>query len=119
MDLFGEHFWPDGVILLSLGMLIGYLAGLMVSRYLGGGKDVANTLEKTAKEHRDYKEEVQHHFATSAELLDKLTESYRDVYLHMAKSADVLCDDGPTRPLLDSLPQSPSAKKPRNYLGGK
>ena len=106
MEVFGTKFWPDGVTLIAVGMLVGYLGGLLISRYLGGGKRVEEDLWKMRQEHERYREEVNQHFAKSADLLNNLTESYREVYRHMARSADKLCDDLPNDSLLEALPQS-------------
>ena len=50
-------------------------------------------LQQLTDEHENYKREVHGHFSDSAHLLGKLTESYREVYQHMAHGARNLCPD--------------------------
>lgn len=44
-------------------------------------------------EYEKYKENVGAHFARTAELVNQLTESYRDVHAHLATGAQNLCED--------------------------
>jgi uncharacterized membrane-anchored protein YhcB (DUF1043 family) len=50
-------------------------------------------LQTLSEEHENYKSSVHTHFNSSAQLLGKLTESYRDVFVHMAEGARTLCPD--------------------------
>ncbi len=50
-------------------------------------------LHTLKNEHENYKNNVHAHFSSSAQLLTRLTESYKDVYVHMADSARSLCPD--------------------------
>src|SRR5690606_8589812 len=44
-------------------------------------------------EHEEYKQSVHNHFTTTARLFHNLTDSYRDVYNHLAGGAQALCPD--------------------------
>jgi len=50
-------------------------------------------LHSLKNEHENYKNNVHAHFSSSAQLLTRLTESYKDVYVHMADGARSLCPD--------------------------
>lgn len=50
-------------------------------------------LQALSEEHENYKSSVHSHFNNSAQLLNKLTDSYRDVYMHLADGARSLCPD--------------------------
>src|SRR5688500_12033736 len=50
-------------------------------------------LQSLTNEHESYKNNVHAHFSSSAQLLNRLTESYKDVYVHMADGARSLCPD--------------------------
>jgi len=50
-------------------------------------------LRSLSEEHEEYKSSVHSHFNNSAQLLNKLTDSYRDVYMHLADGARSLCPD--------------------------
>lgn len=50
-------------------------------------------LQSLTDEHEHYKTNVHAHFSSSAQLLNRLTESYKDVYVHMADGARSLCPD--------------------------
>jgi uncharacterized membrane-anchored protein YhcB (DUF1043 family) len=50
-------------------------------------------LQALSEEHEKYKSSVHSHFNSSAQLLNKLTDSYRDVYMHQADGARSLCPD--------------------------
>lgn len=50
-------------------------------------------LQTLTNEHENYKNSVHAHFSSSAQLLSRLTESYKDVYVHMADGARALCPE--------------------------
>ncbi|MGB0466308.1 MAG: YhcB family protein [Pontibacterium sp.] len=83
--------WIIAVIALVTGALIGYLSGRA-----GGNsskeQELNKQLDETQRELADYKEKVTTHFAETADLVSGLTESYRAVHQHLAKSSVELCD---------------------------
>lgn len=85
-----SNIWVISVIALAVGGLIGYLMGRS-----GNANNAEQEAELAAakKELQSYKEQVAHHFEDTANLVNKMTESYRDVFQHLSSSAQQLCDE--------------------------
>lgn len=95
-----ENIWLISVAALFVGALIGYLMGRA-----GGGNnqaEIAAQLEDTKKELEEYKSEVTTHFEKTAELVNNLTSSYKDVHEHLASGAQGLCQPGAIEMALES-----------------
>ena len=99
-----NNFWSVA----SLAFLFGALCGALIYHVASGSKSrndkLASDLDQLRQEHKDYQQRVGEHFAASAHLINKLTDTYRDVHEHLANSADDLCRDEEVRNRLsDSL----------------
>ena len=85
--------WFIGLI----GFIIGIIAGAMTYKLLKSDeakvKSLEEQLDKLQREFDSYKDNVHSHFNNSAQLLTRLTESYREVYRHMASGAQALCPE--------------------------
>lgn len=84
--------WIVAIAALVVGAVIGYLLGR------SGGDDsrqmeLIEQLDETQRELAQYKEKVTSHFAETAELVGNLTDSYKAVHQHLAKSSADLCSD--------------------------
>ena len=81
----------------SLAFLGGMLAGALLYHLLAGSRSergrLQNQLDELQNDFKDYQNKVSDHFGTTAHLINKLTDSYRDVHEHMANGADNLCED--------------------------
>ena len=81
----------------SLAFLGGMLAGALLYHLLAGSKSergkLQSQLDELQHDFKDYQDKVSDHFSTTAHLINKLTDSYRDVHEHMANGAENLCDD--------------------------
>ena len=92
-------------------------------------KTLEARLQQLSEEHENYKSNVHSHFNGTARLLNDMTESYRNVYQHLANGAQALCPDyissqlslsSETRALLDrespeggaAVPGTPEAPVP-------
>lgn len=93
-----SNIWIIGVVALALGALIGYLLGRS-----GNDSGQQQALEDAQQELAEYKEKVAGHFEETADLVNKMTESYRDVYKHLASSAQTLCDAETARSIESSM----------------
>lgn len=87
-----ENLWIVGFGALLIGGLIGMLIGRS-SPAARRSETLLEELEDTRRELDAYKAEVNTHFAQTADLVNNLTESYRDVHQHLAKGAGRLCNE--------------------------
>jgi len=81
------------LVCLVLGGLIGY--AIVVNASPDGGssrRTLENRLKSTEQQLQDYQAQVAQHFERTAELVNNLTESYRDVHEHLASGASRLAD---------------------------
>lgn len=85
--------WIIGIV----SFLVGTAAGALLFRTFRSDevkvKELEGRLQKLSEEHENYKGSVHSHFNNSAKLLNDMTESYRNVYQHMAMGAQTLCPD--------------------------
>jgi|SRR5690554_720899 len=116
--------WLTGIVCLAIGVA----AGLLISRQgqFGGPNKVSELeaqIEELRRSHSEYREQVSEHFNTSAELVQQMTESYRDVYQHLASGAQTLCSEDIASRLLppsdpDLFPQKEDGEQlepPKDY----
>ena len=91
----------------GLAFFTGLVIGIVLYHFLAGNRPSGNARSRIAQleaEIKDYQNKVADHFSTSAHLINRLTETYRDVHEHLATSANELCTDELTRHRLnDSL----------------
>ncbi|PLK58413.1 cytochrome D ubiquinol oxidase subunit III [Candidatus Palibaumannia cicadellinicola] len=77
-----------------IGFLVGIIIGAVVMRFgnrkLRQQQMLQNELEKSKAELDKCRKELNSHFARSAELLDNMANSYRQLYQHMVKSSNRL-----------------------------
>ncbi|WP_372742437.1 YhcB family protein [Neptunomonas sp.] len=93
-----SNIWMIGIVALLIGALIGYLLGRA-----GGNSGEKEQLDEAKQELEDYKTKVASHFEETADLVNKMTESYRGVYKHLATSAQTLCDADTARSIESSM----------------
>jgi uncharacterized protein len=88
----GNMLWLIGIGSLAIGVCIGIIAA---SRLKNTNPARITALEESLLElktqHQKYRENVGEHFSMTAELVQHMTESYRDVYQHLAIGAQELC----------------------------
>lgn len=85
--------WLIGLGCLLTGIVIGAVLFKLMMSDEAKVKELEEQLHTLSEEHENYKNNVHSHFSSSAQLLGKLTESYREVFLHMAEGARTLCPD--------------------------
>ena len=85
--------WLIGLGCLLTGAVIGAVLFKMLMSDEARVRELEEQLQTLSEEHESYKSHVHSHFSGSAQLLGKLTESYREVFLHMAEGARTLCPD--------------------------
>ena len=70
-----------GLILISAA--IGYWIASTQQKRVAGGK----TVKQLTEEQEAYRVQVDEHFQATANLLNEMTDKYRDIYRHMAEGA--------------------------------
>lgn len=96
---------------------IALIAGIIIGRMLSNSganaahkRELEEELQQARKELADYKQDVSEHFSQTAELVNNLTNSYRDVHTHLASGSEKLCN---TDQLLDRIQQPLLEKEAR------
>jgi uncharacterized membrane-anchored protein YhcB (DUF1043 family) len=91
-------------------LLVGAISGALLFKFLKSDEarvqQLESQLQQLSDEYETYKKEVHGHFSDSAILIGKLTESYREVYQHMAHGARNLCPDYIATQLTQAAPAS-------------
>ena len=114
------------VIIILLSIFAGIGVGVTFGRNkIGGDRKRLSELEeelKREKEYRDvYEQKVVEHFSQTAQLVNRLTDSYRDVHSHLSESAEQLCQGGSVDLILqlenknEELVSNETFKQPLDY----
>ena len=75
------------VVGLGLGLLLGQRTSTAGQKH----REVERKLDQVLQDKKAYEDEVVEHFSETAQLLNQLTNSYRDVHNHLAGGAEQLC----------------------------
>ena len=91
-------WWIALLLLFLAGLGIGFLWGRSTTDASRKAEKLDQELRETRTALEAYKDEVNAHFATTAQLVEQLTENYKAVYRHLAEGSEKLC--GPNAPRL-------------------
>ena len=94
-----------------LGAFIGFFISQKTGASLENQRQMENQFKDMQQQQENYQQEVSEHFVETAELLNQLTNSYRDVHNHLAKGAQKLAGDHINTDL-ELLPDGNSTTKP-------
>tara|TARA_R110000823_G_scaffold91174_3_gene201106 strand:- start:24092 stop:24577 length:486 start_codon:yes stop_codon:yes gene_type:complete len=84
------------VLVLLAGLALGVLIGRRTSSSGQKYREVERKLDQVLQDKKRYEDDVVEHFTETAQLLNSLTDSYRQVHNHLAKGASTLCQgEGP------------------------
>ena len=91
--------------LIAIGSLaVGIVIGIAFTRRLGTDatriQQLEEKLESMLESHTEYRTNVSEHFNMTSELINKMTDSYKKVYEHLASGAQDLCSDQVAEKLL-------------------
>ncbi len=118
---------------LLIGLLIGGLMGRGMTAEGRGRRELQSQVSDLQRKQADYQEEVNQHFNETAELLNQMANSYREVHNHLVHGAQQLTASGISplqalpegRPILESktIPATQTLEQPKDYApkdpGGK
>ncbi len=94
--------WAIGVVTFALGIACGAAFAYLMS---GNGRrrttELQEELGQLQQEFNSYRDQVGEHFRKTSELVQTMTDSYRNVYEHLASGSEVLCQDPVSTPRLD------------------
>lgn len=83
-------FWAGIVIGLVIGGLV--VLGSMLWRQRRE-EQAGRSVRALERAHQAFRDDVNHHFVETAELINRLTDSYKAVFDHLAEGADRLVED--------------------------
>lgn len=83
--------WLTGFGCLAVGIAIGYLLAGRLNNNPAKIGELEQQVQDLQRSSSRYREEVSEHFSTTAELVQQMTDSYKDVYQHLANGAQDLC----------------------------
>ena len=91
--------------LIAIGCLVvGIVTGVAFASRLNTSpshvQELENQIRSLKESHNEYKDNVSDHFSLTAELFQHMTESYREVYQHLANGAQDLCSSEVANKLL-------------------
>lgn len=107
--------WIIAVAMAAAGFMWGYTFGRQGKGDSAVTKERAKALEaevgKLKTDFGNYREEVNDHFRTTADLVNNMTSSYKAVYEHLAGGSQKLCS-GEVMLALDEAPRLTNTAKP-------
>lgn len=99
--------WLIGISAFAAGIAIGIVsAGKLGRTDPARICELERQLDALQRRHDSYRASVSEHFSTTAELVQNMTESYRDVYQHLAGGAQNLCSEEVAGKMLPGRDQS-------------
>lgn len=98
--------WGIGLIGFALGVACGVGIGYVTLCNSRRSKLLQEKCDALQREFDAYRGQVGQHFERTSELVQKMTDSYREVYEHLATGSQALCQDPVTTPRLD-IPDQP------------
>ncbi|MEX0619190.1 MAG: DUF1043 family protein [Pseudohongiellaceae bacterium] len=83
--------WLIATVCLALGVVVGVIFAKRINSGSERVKELEDQVRNLEDRHSRYRESVSEHFGLTAELVQQMTESYREVYQHLATGARELC----------------------------
>lgn len=86
-----ENLSQETIVVIAITSLVAFVVGFFIGRAKkGDDSNTQNAVSAMQKQLDDYKQEVSEHFGKTADLVDNLTQSYKDVFDHLGSSAKTL-----------------------------
>jgi uncharacterized membrane-anchored protein YhcB (DUF1043 family) len=83
--------WLVAVGCLAVGVVIGVVLASRMNASPSRVQELENQIRSLKESHGEYRDNVSDHFSMTAELVQHMTQSYREVYQHLATGAQDLC----------------------------
>ena len=99
--------WAVGLITFAFGIACGIGIAYLMPGSRRRTQELQEKLQGLQQEFDGYHDQVGQHFLKTSELVQKMTESYRDVYEHLATGSQALCQTPVNTPRLD-IPEHPT-----------
>lgn len=96
------------------GIVLGAAAGAAFTYWWTRARGGGDTIGQLKRENQKFREEVTEHFVETARLINRLTDSYKEVFDHLNKGASELVDENA---LAERLPASGSEEVRLRRLG--
>lgn len=85
--------WLTAIACLAVGIVIGVVFSSRLNSSSSRVQELENQIRDLKDNHSAYKGNVGDHFSMTADLVQHMTESYREVYQHLASGAQDLCSN--------------------------
>jgi uncharacterized membrane-anchored protein YhcB (DUF1043 family) len=83
--------WLTAIGCLAVGIIIGVVFTSRLNTSPARVQELENQIRTLKESHNSYRDNVSDHFSMTAELFQHMTESYKEVYQHLATGAQELC----------------------------
>lgn len=90
------------ILCLLAGAILGIIANRSMSAEQQSNRDLEKRLEKAEEKLGDYQHKVSEHFAETSQLVNNLTQSYKEVHEYLASSALDLTNPDISRKLIEA-----------------
>lgn len=98
--------WLTAIGCLAGGVIIGVLFASRLNTSPARVQELENQIRDLKENHNSYRDSVSDHFSMTAELFQHMTESYKEVYQHLASGAQELCSSEVANKLLPARSDS-------------
>ena len=85
--------WLTAIACLVIGIVIGLIFSSRLNSSASRVKELENQIRDIKDNHLVYRDNVSDRFSMTADLVQHMTESYREVYQHLASGAQDLCSN--------------------------
>ena len=80
----------DGILNMVMAGIVGLVIGGLFMYFAQADKQSETSVKAVEKKLENYQQDVETHFAKTADLIDNLTGSYQEVFEHLSESAEKL-----------------------------
>ncbi|NQV68574.1 MAG: DUF1043 family protein [Pseudohongiella sp.] len=92
--------WLTAIACLAVGIVLGVIFASRLNASPSRVQELENQIRNLKESHGSYRDNVSDHFSMTADLFQHMTESYKEVYQHLASGAQDLCSDDVANKLL-------------------